>query len=206
MICRSYHQAYMALIDEGDKKVDREFILFAQYIKSHADCLLMKMLLGMNRLGSFKEGDLFFQGHLDWFSPCTNLLQKGERHEWLAELHLKHAVVLEAVQRQLPPQQNPGMSYFYAAQEYLELLSLEVDTLSSFLTAISKAVYFFREYRQPRHLQWALFLQSKFSSEQPQPWRTSSWPLIAEQQLSAMYNVSLDPAILWECKNHFCNF
>ena len=196
----------MAIIDEGDKKVDREFIIFAQYIKAYADCLLMKMLLGMTRLNCFEESDLFFQSHLDWFSPCMNVLPRVERHEWLAELHLKHAVVLEAAQRQLPSQQNPGMSYFYAAQEYLELLSLEVDTLSRFLAAISKAVYFFREYRQPRHLQWALLLQSKYSSEQSHPWRISSWPLIAEQQLLAMYNVSLDPAILWECKIHFCNF
>lgn len=191
----------MALIDEGDKKMEREFVLYAQFIKSHADCLLMKMILGMNRLGSFKEGDLFFQGHLDWFAPCINNLPKREKHEWLAELHFKRAVVLESAQKSLPVTQNPGQSYFYAAQEYLELLSLEVDTLSDFQAAIRKAINFFEAYNQPRHLQWARFLMNKLSSEPLVDIPATSWPLIAEKRLFLEYETSQNPLKLWERKN-----
>lgn len=189
----------MALIDEGDKKVDREFILYAQFIRSHADCLLMKMILGMNRLGSFKEGDLFFQGHLDWFSACKSALLNQERHEWLAELHFKRGMVLEAAQKVFPVSHNPAQSYFYAAQEYLELISLNVDSLSWFEVAVRKAIYFFETYHQRRHLEWARFLLYTITSEPVKTLPSStSWPLIADKYLSFDYEISQDPIYLWK--------
>jgi hypothetical protein len=68
---KSYHAAYMTIVDEGSRayKTEREFALFGQLVRPCLDTYLCKMLLGMASLGSWREATLFLEGHFDWFLP-----------------------------------------------------------------------------------------------------------------------------------------
>lgn len=206
---RSYHQSYMALIDEGDKKSEEEFIQYSQMIKDHADCLLLKMILGMCRLGSFKEASLFFQGHLDWFMPCMekkNILK--DILEWKAEMYYRYAEVIALFQNPEGSKiQHQGHYYLYAAREYLNLDKIQpANSLSlSIVNCLEKACVYFEKYAQTRHLNWCKFLLAKHKRVDLDFEYASSWPLIRESFIDYKEKLGsnfLEPnsiAYLWEC-------
>ena len=209
----------MALIDEHDKKPAREQILFCQEVKNFADCLLMKMQLGMGRMSSYKEMFGFFHGHIDVFKKSFVSDDDGgeakiPRIEWLAELNFKFAEITAMFSHiaQFPPQEHPGRYYYFAAEQYLELKTSEKTPqpyyLEKFIVSLKKAIKFFEAYQQSRHLRLCKFQLAKhlntIGPEITDPFQFG-WPSLRCQYLELAIKQQTNQSVLleqvWELAN-----